>query len=166
MEEAIKNILTPGQYKRYREINLQVEGPRAFMRPELGDALNLSEDQRDQIREIMESNRPPQGGPGGPPPGGPGQGGQQGGGQQGGGQRGPGGPGGDPGKFADALMDKIKAVLTEAQKAKYKEMTGAAFKLERPQGGPQSGPGGPPPGGPGQGGFPPQRGGGNFGGGN
>ena len=56
------------------------------------------------------------------------------------------------GKFADELMKKIMGVLSESQKNKYKEMTGAPFKLERPQGGQGGGPGGPPPGGPGGGG--------------
>ena len=63
-------------------------------------------------------------------------------------------------KFADDLMKKIMTVLNESQKNKYKEMTGAPFKLERPQGGPgggQGGPGGPGGFGGGQGG--PGRGG-------
>ncbi len=130
MESAIKKILNETQYKRYRQIDLQVDGPRAFQRPEVVEALQISEDQMDQIREIMEQNRPQ----GGPPQGGPGQGGR--------GQ-------GDPGKFADELMKKITAVLSDSQKSKFKELVGAPFKLERPKGGPQGGPG---QGGPGQGG--------------
>jgi hypothetical protein len=153
MDEAIKKILSPGQFKRYHQIDLQVDGPRAFMRPEVGEALGLTDDQRDQIEEMMQNSRPPQGGPGQGGPGG-----------QGGRQGGPGGPGGDMNKFADDLMKKILGVLTESQRSKYKEMTGSPFKLERPQGGPgQGGPGGPGgpggfgggqggPGGPGQGG--------------
>ena len=139
------------------------------MTPEVGDALNLSEKQHDQIEEIMQNGRPPQGGQGGGQggpgggQGGPGQGGP--GGQQGG--RGQGGPGGDMAKFADDLMKKIMSVLNENQKSKFKEMTGAPFKLERPQGGPgggQGGPGGPGGFGGGQGG--PGRGGPGGGGGN
>jgi hypothetical protein len=157
MEGAIKKILNAGQYKRYRQIDIQVQGPRWFMNPEAQDMLNLSEKQHDQIDEIMKNGRPPQGGQGGPG----GQGGQGGpGGQQGG--RGQGGPGGDMGKFADDLMKKIMSVLNENQKNKYKELTGAQFKLERPQGGP-GGPGGPGGFGGGQGG--PGRGGPGGGGG-
>jgi hypothetical protein len=52
------------------------------------------------------------------------------------------------GKFADDLLKKLLTVLNDNQRSKYREMTGAPFKLERPQGGPrgQGGPGGPPPG--------------------
>lgn len=158
MEEAIKKILNAGQYKRYRQIDIQVQGPRWFTVPEVDDVLNLSEKQHDQIDEIMKNGRPPQGGPGGP-------GGQQGGPGGPGGQQG--GPGGDMAKFADDLMKKIMSVLNESQRNKYKEMTGAQFKLERPQGGPggpgggQGGPGRGGPGGGGPGGGGPGGGGGN-----
>ena len=131
MVEAIKKILSASQFKRYHQIDLQVSGPRVFTRPEVSEVLGLTDDQRDQIEQIMESNRPPQGG---------GQGGR-------GGQGGPGG--GDMGKFADEMMKKVMVVLTETQKNKFKEMAGAPFKLDRPQGGGgQGGHGGPPQGGP------------------
>jgi len=155
MEAAIKKILTESQYKRYKQIDIQVDGPRAFQRPEVSEALGLTEAQQDKMREIMEANRP-QGGPGGQ--GRPGQGGQGGPPPQGGpGQGGPGqggpGQGGDPSKFADELMKKLMVVLTDSQKNKWKELTGAPFKLQPMQG---------RPGGQGQGGG--QGFGGGFGG--
>lgn len=144
MEDDIKKVLDKKQFGRYKQISLQVMGPRAFHNPEIVQALEITEDQRDSIRQIMEQNRPQPGGPG---------------------QGGPGGQGGfDPGKHAEMLMGKIMGVLSNSQKDKWKEMAGAKFVLKMQQGrgpggpgrpGGQGGPGGPPPGefqgGPGEG---------------
>ncbi|AIE85253.1 hypothetical protein OP10G_1885 [Fimbriimonas ginsengisoli Gsoil 348] len=114
-DTKLKGILSERQFARYQQISLQMEGPGAIVRPEHAKALGLSEDQVDEIHEILDRNRPrgnrgpdgPGGGFGGPgrpggqggpgwggeggPGGGPGRPGQGG---PGGGFGGPGGPGG------------------------------------------------------------------------
>lgn len=139
METKIREILTESQYKRYQEIGLQQQGAVALMRPEIGQKVNLSQDQREQIREIMENHRgamrPPQGGGERPDR------------QQMQAQM---------EKNREALNAKIVAVLTGEQKSIWQSMLGRPFKIEHPQGGP-GGPGGP---GRGPGGGGGQRGGG------
>lgn len=48
------DVLTADQIKRLKQINLQAEGLRAFTNPEVSAALNLSDDQRAEIRKISE----------------------------------------------------------------------------------------------------------------
>jgi len=86
-EKKLKSILDAKQYDRYREISLQLSGPDAILRRDVAKELNLSSEQASQIRDILEENRPPMGGPG---QGGPGFGGPGGG--QGFGGPGAGGP--------------------------------------------------------------------------
>lgn len=135
VEAKIKEILTPVQFTRFKQIELQIAGPQAFMMPEVAERLQISEEQHEAIREVMESMRPPQGQPGQ-------QGGQ-------GGQR----P--DPAKRMKEVMSKVLAVLSDKQRAEYRTMTGKEFTLSmQPMGGQrgpgnrqggQGGPGGPPP---------------------
>src|SRR5579862_6960204 len=145
MEQKIKAILTASQYQRFHEIDLQAQGARAIGRPEVAKELGLSEDQIEQIHDMMP---PPPGGPGGfgPGRGGPGQGGPGG---FGPGQGGPGGeaggpppPGEGPGGFGGppgmgpqggprVSDEKILSVLTAGQRAKWKEMQGAKFDFGR-----------------------------------
>lgn len=54
-EGIIKEVLTPQQLKRLEEISLQLEGPRALLRPEIADKVGLSPQQREKIREIYQS---------------------------------------------------------------------------------------------------------------
>lgn len=133
IEKQIKEILNDSQYKRYQEIGLQQQGGLALMRQDIADKVNLSKNQRDQIRQILDDNRqnmrPPQGGEGERP---------------------------DPEKMRaqmeknrEALNAKIVAVLSGDQKATWQSMLGKPFKIEHPQGGPGGFPGGP--GGPGRG---------------
>lgn len=146
VEATIKGILSEGQYRRYQQISLQMQGPGALVRPDIAQKLGLSEDQVEQIHSILEQNRPPmppdggpgQGGPGQGGPGGPGDGGP--GGPGGPGQGGPGGPGG-PGRPGGPENDakrkevdaKINAVLTSAQREKWKAMLGEPFRPRRPR---------------------------------
>ena len=127
-DAKIKEILNPRQYSRFKQIEIQVVGPQAFMMPEVAERLQITEQQHEAIREIMESMRPPQGQPG----------------QQGGqGNQPP-----DPAKRMKEVMTKILAVLSEKQRSEYRAMTGREFVLTmRPPMGGQGGPGGP--GGPG-----------------
>lgn len=131
--DQLGKILNDGQMKRLHQLMLQFDAPMTMLDPKNGEALNLSDEQRQAIQKIIQDTMPRMGGgpgfggPGGPPPGGPG-----------GGQRGPGGPpngGGQGGGFQ-----------------------GGPPQVGQGQGGGQRGgfQGGPPQGGQGQGGF--QRG--------
>ena len=127
MEAAIKGILTEPQFTRYRQIGLQVEGAAALGRPDIAKKVGLSDEQVQQIHEIVgESFRPP------PPPD-------------------AGGPGGDPRaamrKARDEANAKVLTLLNADQLSAWKAMLGTPFHLEGPpRGGPgPGGPGGPPP---------------------
>lgn len=115
MDSKLKKILSEAQFNRFQQIDLQVQGPRAFMSPRLIEGLEISKEQGENIREILEANRP--------------QPGQQ---------------MGDPDAQRAKVVEKILASLNNNQRATYKRMVGAPFKLSRPQGpGGQRGPGGP-----------------------
>lgn len=124
MEKKIKEILNDSQYKRYREIDLQVQGATAVLRPEIGQKLGITDEQREQIHRILEENRPqpPQGGQGERP---------------------------DPSqmeKKREELNRKVLAVLTADQRSTWNSMIGKPFKLTQQgfgPGGPGRGPGGP-----------------------
>lgn len=152
MDAKIKGILSDSQFKRYKELGLQMQGPAALAQKDLAEKIGLSEAQRLQIRGILEEGRPRFEGPseGGQPP--------------------------DPESMRkmmdqarDANNKKILAVLTSAQRTKWDSMLGQPFKFEQMQGGPgfgrgpggQGGPGGR--GGRGGQGAPPPVGGGGGG---
>jgi hypothetical protein len=121
-QDAILQVLTTEQKKRLNQIALQIEGPTALAKPEIGRQVNLSPSQQQQVQAIvnqftaaLEQQRQQmfggrggpggQGGPGGPggfAQGGPGGRGGPGGFAQGGPGGGPGGfnQGGGPGGFA------------------------------------------------------------------
>jgi hypothetical protein len=139
MEKKIQEILTDDQYKRYKEIELQVQGAPAVLRPDVSQKLGITEEQRQQIRQILESNRPQM-----QPP-------------QGGDRPDPEKMRAEMEKRREEMNKKVLAVLTADQRSKWQTMLGKPFKLTQPAFGP-GGPGGPPPGGPGGGGQ--QRGGG------
>jgi Spy/CpxP family protein refolding chaperone len=89
VEKVFLSVLSESQYTRFRQIELQAMGGRGLLRPDVREKLKLSDDQVDQIEDIVGPGGP-QGGPGmGGPGGGPGMGGPQGG-------PGMGGPGGGP----------------------------------------------------------------------
>jgi hypothetical protein len=114
--------LSPQQYSRFKQIEIQVVGPQAFMSPEVAERLQITEDQHEAIREIMEEARPEPGQPGQQPP--------------------------DPSKFMKAVMSQVLAVLSDKQRSDYKAMVGREFYLtSKPPMNGQGGPGGP--GGPG-----------------
>jgi hypothetical protein len=57
-EGSLGRVLDKNQVKRIKEIQLQVEGPFAVLRPEIAERLELAEDQVAQIQEIQnESNQ-------------------------------------------------------------------------------------------------------------
>lgn len=56
-ERAIGRILSKAQYARLRQIQLQVEGPAALLRPDLQERLNMSEEQVAQLQELFQERR-------------------------------------------------------------------------------------------------------------
>lgn len=121
LDAAIKGVLNETQFKRYHELDLQLAGAMAVLRPDVSEKLKLTEDQVAKIREVAR----PQGGPGfgGPPQGQRGQGGQ-------GGQR----QGFDPEQFEKMRKEheeQILAVLTDKQLVQWNQMLGKKFEFER-----------------------------------
>ena len=147
MDKKVQDILTADQYTRLKQIRLQMQGPMAFMRPEIAQKLGLTDDQKDQIRAVFDKERPS-----GPPP----------------------NPG-DGADFRKTMAERrariekgVMAILTDDQKKTWQSMVGEPFKMPMmgpgfggPRGFGPGGPGGPGgdrqggPGGPGQGGNPP-----------
>ena len=112
-ELALAQILSKGQYNRLKQIQLQLDGPRVLVRPDMIEKLQLDEFQVQSLQDLMSQERTAsrearnnrgqifrmamesvQGANAGgqqPLPGGQAGGGQAGGGQQAGGRGGPGG---------------------------------------------------------------------------
>ncbi len=136
IDAEIKEVLNDQQYKRYHELDLQLAGAFAVLRPDVAEKLKISDEQRQQIMEALRPEGAPRGGQ---------QGGQRGG-QQGGQVRG--GQGGPPQGFDPAEMEKrrkeqeakVLALLTDAQRKQWTAMLGKKFEFEKV---------GPPPGAPG-----------------
>ncbi len=147
MDRKVLAVFNQSQSQRLRQLQLQMAGATALFEPRIQQELGLSQDQIGKLEDLREQLRPQ--GQGRPGQGRPGQGGQgqrfgdngSGQGRQGGpgfgGPGGPGGPGMDPEqrKKNDA---KFLAILTEAQRTKFKSMQGKAFEFRGP-----GGPGGP-----------------------
>jgi hypothetical protein len=117
-EAAIATVLSPGQIGRVRQIVLQLAGPRAFRQPDVVAALRLTAEQQERIRAIEKEVFPVRmhwhvpGEPSEPlPRRPPGQGRQQ---------------------RHKVARDRILAVLTGEQKAKWEELTGKPFTGEMP----------------------------------
>ena len=143
-EAGVAGILDPIQQARLRQIDLQTKGPTAFRDPLVVATLNLTPEQQDRIK-VIEADRMFLFRPDGPRPDGPRPGG-------------PGGPPFGPKKGPDDMrrpdVDRILAILTEDQRARWQELTGRPFAGRRPFGGGPGpggrfGPPGPGPGGPG-----------------
>jgi Spy/CpxP family protein refolding chaperone len=101
-DKKIGEILKPEQIARLKQIRLQVAGARAVTDEEAAKELKITDEQKTKIEKVMQEMRDA---------------------MQGGG-------GGGPGAFAE-MREKINAkvmeILTDEQKAKYKEMLGKPF---------------------------------------
>jgi serine/threonine protein kinase len=131
-EKAVAEILDPGQAARLRQVALQLRlrGPDGFTSPEVADALKLTKDQRQRIRTIHEDAERAmwvklrQGmGQGGPPC--------------------------HPEDLWGNIEGKVMPLLTAAQTARWRELTGEPFTGEvrfrpPPRLAPQLFPPGPP----------------------
>lgn len=119
MDAKIKTVLNDGQYTRYHELSVQMEGPPALVRPMVAEKVGLSAQQRDQIQTILQSSAA-------------GQRGQfQ---QRGQGER----PSPEQLQQLRQQMEaartetnnKIVAVLTDEQKQKWQSLQGSPFTFE------------------------------------
>jgi hypothetical protein len=131
-EEKVRRVLTGEQFKRLKQIELQQQGTTALMRPDIGQALGITDDQRAKMQTVNEEN--------------------------GGKMRAMFENVRDMSEDERAgLRDKmtqlredsekaLMAVLNDEQKAKLKDIMGQPFDMPRPEFG-RGGPGGP--GGPG-----------------
>ncbi len=97
-EKKINEILNEKQQARLKQIRLQVAGPMAIASEELAKELGITEEQQGKFRALREELRPA-----------PGQGAA----------RGAGG--------REQMTAKVMEILTEDQKAKYKELLGEPF---------------------------------------
>lgn len=122
--KKINAVLTPEQAKRLKEINIQVQGIRAILDPEVQKELGLSVDQKAQIQKAQQENQRAMM-------------------EMFQGQRG-GGGGGNVNREAmreardkmnKQFEDALTKVLTPEQAQKLKEMGGAPFKLAQRGGG-------------------------------
>lgn len=127
----LADILNEGQMNRLNQIALQWDAPMAWLDPRHSERLQISENQRQAITEIIRANGLPMGGPGGP-----------------------GGPGAPMdwnemlGKRRAAQQQALQ-ILNQQQRALWGEMTGQAFNKwvqppmpQRPGGGQGGGRGG------------------------
>jgi Spy/CpxP family protein refolding chaperone len=53
-EKFLAEVLEPGQRKRLRQINLQLQGPRAAVNPQVAAGLNLGDEQKKQLRDLQQ----------------------------------------------------------------------------------------------------------------
>ena len=115
-DKAIAEVLDETQLKRYKQLVLQQEGPMAASRKEVADALKLTEDQRKQIAAIQQAVRQEM--------------------MQSFQSLGQGAAPEDIQKLMAKNQEnqakageKVLALFTDAQKATWKELTGAPFKF-------------------------------------
>jgi len=111
-QKAVAGILKPEQLKRGRQISLQLQGAGALRNEEVAKALNITDDQKEKIREIQRKSFEEMRGLGR----------------------------GEEARtkiqeLRKATNEKVMAVLTAEQKTKLKEMQGKPFtgKIEPPQ---------------------------------
>jgi hypothetical protein len=102
-EAEVNGHLTPAQRARLRQIGLQAEGPGAFNEPEVVSELELTAEQRDQIRTIEDETLF-------------------------GWMRGP-RPNTTPGTQEKSANERLLAVLTENQVRRWQALTGEPVKF-------------------------------------
>jgi hypothetical protein len=140
-EAAVEEILTRAQLRRFKQIALQLQGPRAFLETDIATSLKLTAEQKDRIRAIeadsffgMADQMRPDGSLGKPRDarlGKPHDGR-------------PGKPPRPQDQNLRTATERIQALLTAEQAKRWREMTGESFKGSIAFCLP-SGPFGPPP---------------------
>lgn len=110
--KALGGVLSDKQLKRFKQIELQQRGLSAFADPAVQDKLNLSGSQKDTVKTILEDAAKE--------------------------MRDLRGGGFDRTAFEKIAgirketLEKVTGVLSAEQKSTWREMTGDAFKMERP----------------------------------
>ena len=56
-EQALAKILDRGQYSRIKQIQLQMEGIPALLRPDMAEKLSISEEQAEEIQGLLREGR-------------------------------------------------------------------------------------------------------------
>src|SRR6185295_13849738 len=100
-QKSVGEILTPDQAKRLKQIAIQFRGAGAVEDEEVGKALALTDDQKEKLKDLREEMLKSR--------------------QEG---------GGDRGAARKKIAEKFQGILTDAQKSKWKELTGEEFKGE------------------------------------
>ena len=135
-ETAIAGILSPAQLARLRQIALQVRGAEALQEPEVVAALNLSREQRTQLRSICGPRPGRHHGPGHDSESGPSSEINAVADHEGKHDEPP--PWHGPGHHHEAEMQKALALLTPEQLARWHDLTGPRFaglsELQHPPG--------------------------------
>jgi Spy/CpxP family protein refolding chaperone len=125
--KEIATVLKEDQVKRLKQIDVQVSGTRAFAMPHVQEALKLTDEQKEKIRDLQASSGKE----------------MQELAQEFGFGRREKGERPDPEKMAEfqkksaaiakETMTKVEGVLTEAQKGNWKELTGASVDVAKIQ---------------------------------
>jgi hypothetical protein len=103
-DKKIGEVLDAKQAARLKQIRLQVSGAMALMNEDVAKELKITEEQTGKMRDAMQALRDSAQG------------------------------GGGAGGFAamrEKMNAKVMEILTDAQKAQYKEMQGAAFDVSK-----------------------------------
>jgi Spy/CpxP family protein refolding chaperone len=109
-EQALAGILNPEQSKRLQQISLQLRGAAAFADPKVADALNLTDEQKQKIQTIQQDARNSM------------RELRQSGNREEARQKGQ--------EIRKDSLAKVMNILTDEQKAKWKDLTGESFKGE------------------------------------
>jgi serine/threonine protein kinase len=126
-ETAIAGILSPAQLARLGQIALQVRGTEALQEPEVVAALNLTREQRTQLRSICGPRPGRHHGPGHDPESSPSSASETNGMANREGRRNEPPPWRGPGHHREAEMTKALALLSPEQLAHWRELTGPRF---------------------------------------
>ncbi|MBV6458839.1 MAG: hypothetical protein HONBIEJF_01977 [Fimbriimonadaceae bacterium] len=108
VNEALRGVMSQAQFKRYTELDLQASGPMAFHRDDVIKKLGLSENQLQQMHELMMAGRPGRPGEGAPP------------------------REGDHEQHRQKMMDQILGLLSSQQRQTWNGMVGKKFDFPKP----------------------------------
>jgi Spy/CpxP family protein refolding chaperone len=130
VQAKLDEVLSTQQRDRLAQIGLQARGIRVFTQKEVEDALQLTDDQKEKLKDLRDkigSEFRGGRGPGGPAAGGPAAGGPS-----------AGGPSSDEirekiKKLAAESMDKAKEILTAEQREKLDNMLGKKLDIDMSQ---------------------------------
>jgi Spy/CpxP family protein refolding chaperone len=106
--DKLKTILSEAQLARLRQLSLQLRGSNAFFQQSVAKSLNLTDEQRNRIREIQDRSLKEWSSK-----------------SAGEAERSTGATSDDVDRFSKDLLDRVLEVLTDEQRRKFDEMLGA-----------------------------------------